>query len=62
MWKAPGHRPPAPGTFPQPLEIPASILRSGIPTATISLGDEEAEWKKKRKETANRHFSMFSSL
>ena len=52
--------PPAtrPRTFPQPLEIPASIHRPGIPTATHSLGDEEPRRKKRKKKTANRHSSM----
>ena len=51
-----------PRTFPQPLEIPASIHRPGIPTATPSLGDEEPERKKRKKKTANRYFSIFPSL
>jgi len=43
------------------LEIPASIHRPGITTATHSLGDEEPERKKKSRKSATRHFSILES-
>jgi len=57
MWKAPGHRPPAPG----PSHNRWKSRRHpppGIPTATHSLGDEGREKKKRKKKAANCHFSM----
>ena len=53
--RATGRRP---RTFPQPLEIPTSIHRPGIPTATHSLGDEEPGRKKRKRKTANLNFSI----
>jgi len=62
MWKAPGHRPLAPGPSHNRWKSRPPSTAPGIPTATHSLGDEEPKRKKRRKKTANRHFSIFPGL
>jgi hypothetical protein len=49
MWKAPGHRPPAPGPSHYRWKSRPPSTAPGIPTATHSLGGEEPG-RKKRKE------------
>jgi len=43
------------------LEIPASIHRSGIPTATHSIGDEETGRKKRTKNRKSPVFYIYIS-